>query len=174
MPLAVRISSGPSARCPIGALRMAAERREREAATLFQKEEYHGCFYLAGYAAELDLGYCYARADGKESILSDARGLLGPAKSEAKTEFGINFVNNYFRQGHSPLFWWELFSWKRETSGRPIPYNKKKELGILVNHVQQTWDVWLRYVPSGATRQDAEELLYCVKEILSVTKKMQR
>lgn len=163
----------PDGAVPLYELPAAARRTLHDAEILHGGGRYHTAAYLAGYAAEMSLGYCYARFQGVPHSYS-ASALLRPARSKAVNLLGAQFVDQSFRNGHSPLFWWKLLLACRDQAGMPLPPELVLTVDQTVRSLQRSWDVWLRYLPSLATRKESESILEATKLIASVSWKLWR
>ena len=167
------LRSYPDESAPLSDLPGAVRRTLHDAAILHDGGRFHTAAYLAGYAAEMSLGYCYARFQGVPHRYS-ASALLRPARSKAVNLLGAEFVDRSFRKGHSPLFWWKLLLACRNQAGMPLPPDLAVEIDQTVRTLQRSWDVWLRYLPPLATRKESESILEATKQIASVSWKLWR
>lgn len=149
----------------ISDLPFAANRLYREALQLREGGYYHGAIYLAGYVAEVELGYAYARLLRLPEDAPAHSGVHRPARSAAIRLLGEEFVSEFFRQGHSPLFWWSLIRETRRVANRPLAQSTLGRIDSLASFVDASWDVSIRYLPALATEQESLDVLRAVSTL---------
>ena len=148
MPLRALVRANPET---LSDFLLAANDRYREAEELLLAQEYDGCVYLLGYAAEMWLKSACLRLRGLGPVdrVKDALPALKKAMKQIAPT--VPFVDN-----HDLSYFVECVLHLRAYWGRPLPLDLERELRQQVSMaLHEEWTVEMRYRRSALTAPDA-------------------
>jgi hypothetical protein len=148
MPLRALIQSSPET---LSDILIAAEDRYREAEELLLAQQFDGCVYLLGYAAEMWLKAACMRLRG-----NGPGAPVKPALPPLRVWMQSAAPQVRFSDYHDLSYWCECVAQLRMRQARPLPPALAAELDLRVsNGLHREWIVEMRYRRSGLTAADA-------------------
>jgi hypothetical protein len=148
MPLRITVKGSPET---LSDMLLAADDRYREAETLLVEQEFDGCVYMLGYAAEMWLKAACLRLRGLTAAVL-VKSALPPLKRWMQTAAPGTAFTDYHDLGYLA----ECVLQLRTAQGRPLAVPLATELRtLIVNGLHGEWIVDMRYHRSSLTAADA-------------------
>ncbi|MDD4891352.1 MAG: hypothetical protein PHU85_15635 [Phycisphaerae bacterium] len=152
MPLRAFVKANPET---LSDFLLAADDRYREAEELLLAEEYDGCVYLLGYAAEMWLKKSAITLDGgrPNAVVKDAL-----AKLQDKMSTAVPPIAK--RDWHDLSYFVECVLRLRDDAGKPLPLDFERELRQQISDgLDVDWAVAMRYRRCALKGPDAWKAL---------------
>ena len=156
MPLVSRLASQET----VGDMLLAANARYDEGLLLLDAGHRDGGIYLLGYAAEMILKTSFCRVDPTIPPFITVRSRFAVAERH-----WIRNINTVLPSGyeHSILFWERVLPLERAARRKPaLGIVVSQTLSQCVRTVSGNWAVKMRYQPSIATAQEADDVRVAV------------
>lgn len=136
---------------------LAADDRYREAEELLLAEEYDGCVYLLGYAAEMWLKSSCLRIQE----VGPSRRVKDDALPALKKKMKVIAPDLHCSDSHDLSYFAECVICLRAWSGRPLPGDLVEQLRERISRgLHEEWIVEMRYRRSALTAADAWDALH--------------
>jgi len=153
MPLRDLIKASPESASD---MLLAADDRYLEAEELLVQQQFDGCVYLLGYAAEMWLKVACLRLRSI-GVNVPVKAALGPLKSWMRQVA----PHVAFTDFHDLAYLVTIVEQLRKDQGRPLPLRAIAELqSHIINGLYQEWIVDMRYRRSALTAADAWTALF--------------